>query len=148
MVELIAGIVTVLVLLGILFAVPRYVGSGGPGGTGTQDDSWPDILGGLERGAIWWLSGSRAWDIALGVVAVIILGAAVGIYQDPAILGGLEESMEFVAHTLAALGLVGLFATTYLSIRRAGLRGAEASFVGAILVGTVMLLLVSALLID
>lgn len=141
MVEVIAiSVVVAVVLLGILLAVPKYVS--------TAEDGWPDILTWLNALAESWLAKPRVFDLVLGIVTIVFLAASVFIYQDPAILGDLASSMELVAHTLAILGFVGIFSTVYLSVRRAGISGAEATLIGSTLAGVVLIVLVSATLIS
>lgn len=141
MVEVIAlSVVVAVILLGIMFAVPRYVADG--------SDGWPDILAGLDGVAESWVEKPRIWDIALGVLTIVLLAAGVAIYQDPGMLGDLADSMEFVAHALGILGFVGLYATGYLSVRRTGSTRAEATLIGSSLVGVVLILLISAMLLS
>ncbi len=139
MIEVIAGIVALVVVLAVLFGVPRAVG----GGAGTA--RWPDLLGGLERGVAGWLDRSRLLDLVIGVVTVVVMAAAIMVFQDPSIVGG---GGSVVAYVLGLVGFVGLFATTYLSVRRAGVSSAEATFIGSVLSGVVLLLLIILLLMD
>lgn len=139
MFEVIAGIVALVVVLGILFGVPRTVG----GGSGTRQ--WPDLLAGLERGVEGWLDRARLLDVVIGVVTVLVMAAAIMIFEDPSIVG---EGGSLVAYVLGLVGFVGMFATAYLSVRRAGISSAEATFIGSVLSGIVLLLLITLLLID
>ena len=68
------------------------------------------------------------------------MAAAVGLYQ--------ADASAFIINLAATLGLVGLFASVYLSLRRSALSSAEAVFIGMTLIGTVLMLLVAAVLID
>lgn len=142
MIELIAGVMVLLVVLGILYGVPRAVGSEASRSSGA---GWPDILSGLEGYTLGWMERPRVLDIVLGIVTVVLLGAAVMVFQEPEIIG-LDAYVEFVAFPLAILGFIGLFATTYLSVRRSGLHGAEATLLASTLVGTVLIILVTAML--
>lgn len=136
MIELIAiGVIVAVLLLGILFGFPRYV-----------MDGWPDLLGRLDRGATSWTDRPPAWDAALGVVAIVLLGIATAMYTEAEIVGDLAAQAAIVAHPLAILGFVALFATAYLNVRRAGITGAEATFIGMSLAGSVLLVLIVALL--
>lgn len=138
MIELIVGVIALVVVLGVLYAAPRAIGSSASG-----ESQWPDLLGGLEGVAQNWVERPRYFDLLLGIVTIILLAAAIMIFQNPEVLG-LDDLVRFVAFTLAVLGLVGLFSTTYLSVRRSGLHGAEATLLGATVVGIVLILLVSA----
>ncbi len=138
MVEVLAlgAVVTVGVLI-VLFGVPRAVG----GGHGrTEYAEWPAVIDRLEAITVNWLARSRLLDFAVGVLAIVILAAAVGLYQ--------ADASAFIINLAATLGLVGLFASVYLSLRRSALSSAEAVFIGMTLIGTVLMLLVAAVLID
>lgn len=150
MVELIVmGIVVVLFVLGVLYALPRYLADPESGdGFLAREEDWPNVLARLENFARDWTEKPRTWDIGLAAITILLLAAAVFLHQDPSALAGLEEYAEFVVHTLGILGFVGLFAASYLNVRRAGLHGAEASLIGMTLVGTVLMILVVVLLLQ
>lgn len=140
MVEVIAiSVAVVIVLLGVMYAVPRFV---------SGEDGWPDFLAMLDGCAVSWMNRSRIWDAVVAILTLVVLAIAIGLYQDPATLGEMAESAEFVAHILGILGFVGLFATAYVSVRRAGLPSAEATLIGSSLVGIVLMVLVVALLLQ
>lgn len=140
--ELVAlSAVVLVVVLGVLFGVPHYR-------SGSEDDRrWPDPLDRMDAFSRRWIDRPRLWDVALGTLTIVLIAAAVAIYRDPGILGGLAERGGFVAHGLAILGFLGLVGTTHLSVRRAGLRAAEATLIGMILAGVVLLVLIVGLLI-
>lgn len=137
MVEVLAlGAVVTIGVLAVLLGVPRAVG----GGHREEYAEWPAMLDRLERVTVNWLSRSRLLDVVIGVLAVVVLAVAVGLFQDGA--------SAFIVNVTAALGLAGLFAAAYLSLRRSALSGAEATLIGMSLVGTVLMILIAALLLD
>lgn len=146
MMAVITSGVVLLAVFAFLLGVPRVAGTAGP--QSGKATAWPDVLAGFEGKAGWWLEHSRLWDVVLGVLTIVALAAAVSLFQDAAILGGMENFAPFIYNTLAILGLAGLFTTTYLGVRRAGLHGAEATFIGAALVGVTLIVLASALLLQ
>ncbi len=141
MVEVIAGIAAVIVVLGVLFGVPRAVGTDDGAGTA----HWPDVFAVGERGALAWLDRSRIWDLVLGIVTVVIMAAAIMVFQDPAMVGEFGSEVTYV---LGILGFAGVFASAYLGVRRAEVSSAEAALIAGVLVGVVLLALITYLLIN
>lgn len=140
------ALVVVVAVIAILYAIPRYLVSSAS--NGDHDESSSDVMGLLDELGDAWLSKPRAWDMGLGVVALVFLAAGMMVYLVPTLVGGLAEQVEFVAFSLAGLGLAGIFSTTYLNVRRSGLYSAEATLIGLGLVGSVLILLMVAILVQ
>lgn len=136
MVELIAISAVVLVgVFAVFLGTPRYVGN---------DGSWPDVFGRLDGIANRWLEQSRFLDILVGIVAVVLLGLAVSMFRG----GDLLEGPIALAWALLLGGLIGVFTATYINVRRSDLSSAEATLIGGVLVGIVLLVAVVGVLLD
>lgn len=126
-----------MVLIGVfavMFGTPRVL---------TDDGRWPDVLAMLDGIAADWQARPRWLDVIVAVVAVVLLGLGVSVFRG----GALLEASVAVGWVLLLLGFVGLFAATHVNVRRSGLSSAEATFIGATLVGVVLLVAITAILV-
>ena len=138
MVELIVAIVAFVITLGVLFGVPRVVGSDvGNGGQAGTAYRWPDVLGGLDDLTDRWLALPGVADIAAVVLTLIVVAAGISLHLDPGMLG-----IDGVGFVLLVLGLGLLGAVSYLRTKRSGISNAEATLISMSITGTALTILV------
>ena len=135
MVERIA--VSAIILVGVFavfLGVPRYTAG---------DDEWPNVLHGFESIAQTWLAKTRWIDVAVALLGVVLVGLGVSIFRGAELI----EGPESLGWALLGIGFLAMYVGTYVNVRRSGLSSAEATLIGSVLVGVVLLVGIVAILV-
>lgn len=136
MVERIALSAVVLIgVLAVFLGTPRVL---------TDDGGWPDVMGGFEAIAQSWQHKPRYLDAAVAVVGIILLGLGVSMFREAELIA----APDILGWVFLIVGFPAVYVATYINARRSDLSSAEATLIGATLVGVVLLVAIVGLLLD